>query len=402
MSLQAEQAAGPSPKVSAMDYGRIPYIPRRDLWPGHAALGGVVVYAAKGGTGKGLLFAAVAARTVLGLPFPNEDQAIRREPRRVLWITGPGEDDLWEDMAPRLRAAIESAAAEFGLDPDKAAEAIALVYDLSWWADGTPLSLPEDCARLTGEVAALNADGGPTVALVVADSLSALLSDGCTVDSRQGARRVLGKLSRFARAANVALVLLHHTTKDGKVAGSAGLLDGVRLAFIIEKDADRPEFRTITQHKANADDDPPQQYVIAGSGPTLRARFTLGEDARNTRSRQAQSQPAPAATAGVDPRLARSSRAAMPPLAPPGSHAPEVGPFRVMRIMQQPGQAKAGAPQALGDPYATRDVARSVAANDAGQLLTWKPGDRPGIESAVFVRADGARVGYAVSAPKAF
>src|ERR1700684_2569075 len=219
MSLAADDTAPPD--VASVSYSGIPYIPRLDLWPGHVPVGTPVVCAAKGGTGKGLLYAAVAARVILGLPFPNEDQALRRAPARVLWISGQGEDDPWEDLAPRFRAAIESAAAEFGFDPGIAALAIDLIRDMSCWADGSPATLPPDCPALAAELAALNADGGPLVAMVVCDSLSALLSDGYTIDSRQGARRVLGRLSRFARAADVALPLLHHMTKDGKVAGSA-------------------------------------------------------------------------------------------------------------------------------------------------------------------------------------
>jgi hypothetical protein len=391
MSLATPDVA--HPEVSSVSYAGIPYIPRLDLWPGHVPVGTPVVYAAAGGTGKGLLFAAAAARVALGLPFPNEDQALRRAAGRVVWISGQGEDDPWEDLAPRFRAAISSAAAEFSLDPAVAAEAIDLIRDLSCWDDGSPVTLPADCTAVAAEVASLNADGGPAVSMVVGDSLSALLSDGFTIDGRQGARRVLGRLSRLARKADVALVLLHHMTKDGKVAGSAGLMDGVRLAFTIEKDPDRPELRTITQHKANADNDAPQQFAVAGEGPSLRARFTLAEDMRASRVSQ---HAARVAAAAVDPRRARAAAAG--PLASSPT-AGEAGPFRVMRILQQPGQAKAGPPQALGTPYAARDAARSAAVADAGRALAWKPGDRAGMESAVYVRADGARVGYAVSAP---
>jgi hypothetical protein len=86
-------------------------------------------------------------------------------------------------------------------------------------------------------------------------------------------------------------------------------------------------------------------------------------------------------------------------MAADGPAAAVPGPFRVMRITQLPGQAKGGAPQTLAGPCATRDAARSAAVSDAGQPLSWKPGDRAGMESAVYLRDDGARVGYAVSCP---
>lgn len=362
--------------VAAVSYADIPHVARRWLWKDHIPHG-VVVYAAAGGTGKGLLFAAAAARTALGLPFPGDDQDSRPAARRVVWITGAGEDDQFEDLSPRLRAAVASAAAEFGLTSEDCAAALGRIFDLSEWADGSPVTLPADCGRLASEVAALGADGVP-VGLVVADSLTALLSEGSTIVSREGARRVMGRLARFARESDVPLAVLHHFTKDGKVAGSPAVLDGVRLAFTIERDPDRPGVRTITEHKANASNAAPQQYVIAGSGAGVHAVFTVAGDARAERATRAASPP-PATSFRA--RMARSADGAT------------AGAYRCLARVQLPGRPPEGG--RLVADGASASAARAAAAADAGAPLTWQTAPS-GMEVAVHDRADGARVSYGV------
>jgi hypothetical protein len=392
MSLLAELAEEPETGLTAMDYSQIPYIARRWLWDGTIPVGSPVLFAAAGETGKGMLLCAVVARVVLGLPFPGEDQELRRPPQRALWISGVGEDDLFEDLAPRFRAAIAVAVAEFGLDPELATErgAIRLVHDLSEWSDSTPVSLPADCARVLAEVKAIPETlGGPPVALVVADSLSALLSDGYTIESRQGARRTMAKLSRFARRADVAFAVIHHMTKDGKVAGSPAVLDSLRLAFVIARSKDDEAVRMITRHKSNISAVDPQGYVIAGDGPGVHAAFIDGQDQRAARVSQATSR----AVASPAAPVPGSTRARMAAAAAPA----EAGPFRVLRMFQPVGGRQTSG--SLPGPLATRDAARASAATDAGCVLAWKAGDRPGMEVAVFKRADGARLGYAVCGP---
>jgi hypothetical protein len=420
--------------LAAVSYSHIPYIERRWLQPDYIPVGSVTVYVAAGGTGKGMLFCAHAARVVLGLPFANEDQAIRRDPGRVVWISGPGEDDQFEDLAPRFRAAIAVAVAEFGLDPELAGEAGAVryIHDLSVWRDDSPVTLPKDCPAILTEIKKLNAIGGPPVALVVADSLSAVLSDGYTIDSRQGATRTMVALGRFARRANVALAVLHHLTKDGKVAGSAGLLNSVRLAFVIQLAKDDERVRLITRHKSNISDAEPLRYIITGSGPATHAEFVAASDQRAERLQAATgdpgSEPDPgslrarmAAASGAcrhpsrrgTPAQCSDCPAALPPATPAG--APDTaesqiaviaampaitrdpGPFRVSRRVQPYGTREMHAPQDLGTRYATRADARAAVLHDAGQVLTWREASTPGMEVAGFERADRTRVAYLVA-----
>lgn len=379
--------------LAALPYTQAPYIARRWVWDGFIPVGSPVILAAHGETGKGMLLCAVVARVVLGLPMPGEDETERHAPARVVWISGPGEDDLFEDLAPRMRAAIGYAVAEFGLDPALAGEAgaIGLVSDLSFWRDGNPVSLPSDCPRITAELAKVNEQGAkkglPPVALVVADSLSALLSDGYTIDSRQGARRVTGMLARFARAADIALVVIHHMTKDHKVAGSPAVIDSVRLALRIERSKDNPDVRTLMRAKANISDADPVCYVITGAGPSTHAEFTEAADQRAERVRLAAEHSAPAEAPAyvpaADPRAERARAHA----------AADPGPFRLLRQVQAPGdRASACAP--VGGPYATREDARAAAQGDAGAVLSWKPAERARAELAAYRAPDGTLRGY--------
>lgn len=393
--------------LAAVSFDNVPYIPRRWLQPDYLPVGTVSVWAAKGETGKGMLFCASAARTVLGLPFPNEDQAVRREPGCVMWISGPGEDDSYEDLAPRLRAAIARAVAEFGLDPALAEEsgAIQLVYDMSVWRDDSPVTLPADCSRVLAEIGKINKknaeDGKPPVTLVVADSLQALLSQGYTIDSRQGAVRTMVALNLFARRADVAFPVLHHLTKDGKVAGSPAVLNAVRLAFIIERSKDDERIRTIVRHKSNIAASEPLCYVITGYGPAVHAEFVSGEDARAQRVSAATEQgaaPDPAsrasrlATAGCrhPSRIGTAAQCSGCPL----KAGTETGPFRVLRQTRAvDGPAENSR---VGNTYATRSEARSAAVKDAGTVLNWTRADGSLNEAAALKRADGALRGYVI------
>jgi hypothetical protein len=382
--LDQEDATAPD-DLAAVDYSKIPFIPRRWGWAGYLPYGSVSLWTAAGETGKGMLFCAVAARVVLGLPFPDEDQAVRRAPQRLVWVTGPGEDDQFEDMAPRLQAALAAAAAEFGLDPGHAQQALSLIHDLSEWRDGTPVSLPADCPRVLAEIKRLNAAAGkPPVAMVVADSLSALLSDGYTIDSRQGARRTMAMLNRFARKADIVFAVIHHLTKDGKVAGSPAVLDSVRLAFKIVRSKEDDSVRLITRHKANISNAVPVRYIITGKGPSVHAEFVGAGDQRAERIDQAREHASPEPAEGsIRARMADQASA-------------DPGPFRVLRRVRSPGQAQPDGAWLPGS-FDQRDAACKAAEGDAAQVLAWQRDPKtPGFYIAAFRRPDGADVAYGV------
>lgn len=376
--------------LASVSYKDIPYIERRWLWPGYVPVASPCLWAAAGGTGKGMLFCAVAARTVLGLPFPGEDRETRREPGRVVWIAG-SEDDPFEDLAPRFRAAIAAAVAEFGLDPELAEEggAISLIHDLSEWRDGSPFEVPGDMGRLLTEVSTLNALGGPQVALTVLDPLADLLGEHDTISTVKGARWVAKALKLFAREADVALPVIHHLTKDGKVSGSPAVLDALRLAFRIELSDDDPSMRMIIPVKANIVKGEPQRYTITGRGPGAHAVFVDSADERERRVSDATARSAPAAPA------AGSTRARLAALA--DAREADAGPYKLLRETRA-GRDVPPARERVGGVFATRDLARAAAVADAGTVLAWHASESaPGTESAGMRRADGAVRAYAVS-----
>jgi hypothetical protein len=373
-------------ELAAVDYSKIPYIPRRWLWEGYIPVGNPVLFAAAGGTGKGMLLCLVIALVVLGLPFPNEDQEIRREPGRVVYIAGT-EDDPWEDLAPRLRAAIAAAVAAFGLDPALAEEtgAIRYVHDLSAWKDDSPFEVPGDMGRLLVEVGKLNRLEGPDVAMVVLDPLADLLGEHDHITSVRSARKVMRALKQFARQADIALAIIHHLTKDGRVSGSPAVVDALRLAFMVERGKDDPEVRTIKPVKANIVKGEPQTYTITGAGASAHAVFLNAEDARTERVSAAQRSSAPTGSAAGS----RSAR-----LAAALAEDREGGPFRLMRETREPGGARTRG--YVGPPYETRSAARAAAVADAGAVLAWKRDDGSPAEVAALRRPDGALRGYSV------
>lgn len=373
--------------LAAVSYDNIPFIPRRWLWPDYIPIGNPVLFAAAGGTGKGMLFCLVIARVVLGLPFPNEDQDIRRDPGRVVYIAGT-EDDPFEDLAPRLRAAIASAVAEFGLDPALAEEsgAIRLVHDLSEWKDGSPFEVPADMGRLLTEVGKLNRLDGPPVALVVVDPLADLLGENDHITSVRSARKVMRGLKLFARQADVALGIIHHLTKDGKVSGSPAVVDALRLAYMVERAKDDPELRVIRPVKANIVKGDPMQYTITGIGASAHAAFVSAENARVERVSEANAASAPAVPA------AGSMRAR---LAAAKADDSEGGPFRVMRETREAGSTRPER-RFVGATYTTRSEARSAAVGDAGTVLDWQRAPGMPHEVGALRRADGASRGYAI------
>jgi hypothetical protein len=377
-------------------YDSYPVIERRWYWPGYVPVGSPVVIAAKGGTGKGFLLCLIVAYLVLGLPFPGDDQEERRAPVRVLWITGPGEDDPYEDLAPRLRAAIAHAVREFGLDPELAGEgprgAIRLVHNLSRWPGGGLVTIPADCPRIAAVIGEMNRkadkEGTPRVGMVVADSLSALLSEGSSIDFRQRARRVMVDLAEFARAADIAFAILHHLTKDGKVAGSPAVLDSLRVALRIDYSPEDERVRVIIQEKENTGGAPPQRYVLAGIGLSSHAEFADEQEQRAERVVLAEQHSA----AGLTP-----SRE-VPALGPctPGAVQPAgEGPFKVYRLIRRDRCPEER--DTLPGTYATRAEARAAVTADAGAVLAWRDAPAlPGVHVAAYAHPDGAERVYGI------
>jgi hypothetical protein len=400
--------------LDAITYDHIPTIARRWLWPGYLPFGNPVLFAAKGETGKGFLFCLAAALIALGLPFPGEDQEIRREPGRVVWIAG-SEDDQFEDLAPRFRAAIAYLVSAFGLPVERASErgAIRYIHDLSEWKDGSPFDLPGDMGRLLGEVRRINrldaanrgpqhpgyTEPGPRAQLVVLDPLADLLGEHDTIATVKGARRTLRPVKRFARAADVALVLIHHLTRDGKVAGSPAVLDALRLAFIVERREDNEDMRVITRHKGNISVADPQQYTITGGWPATHAEFVGSADERAQRVMSARERGELDEGQSVRDRIkAARSTGAEPGDAGSSGYDPGMAQrFKVIRRIREHGTD--GPVEVIARDLASRSDGYTAASADAGRDLGgWHSIGKPaGAEATAYTVDADASVSYAVT-----
>ncbi len=86
--------------------------------------------------------------------------------------------------------------------------------------------------------------------LVVIDPVSAVVGWG-TMLQVAGARRLVEPLQDMADETGVAVLCVGHTTKDGKLAGSAGLSQALRLVYRVSVDPVNSAYRVITVEKAN-------------------------------------------------------------------------------------------------------------------------------------------------------
>jgi AAA domain len=391
---RAERVAADDEPAS-LSYDGIPGAPRTFVVPGVYALGEVTVDAGMGEVGKGVRNAMIAIRLVLGLPQPGEARDVSHAPGRVLWMAAGSEDDPMHDLAPRFAAAAAACAVEFELDPADALDGLRYVHDLSAWPDGAPVEVPDDLPRVRAEVERLNAldadnrppshpdyDGpGPAVQLVIMDPLDAILGPGATIDSRPGARRVMGHLNRFAQGANVAVPVVHHVIASGrKIAGSPAVTNSVRLAFITRPDPANELVKVMTRFKSNVSTPDDIRYVIApgpvaaflgdvaaeqGTGGTLRDRIAATTD------------PARQGTLRDRVRAAAGQRE---------PDAPRV--WRLSKVTMG-ADGTPGPAERLRGSWPDADQAKHAATQDArGELLTWRT-DESGREVAGLPNHDG-------------
>jgi len=223
-------------------FDHIPMMVREAIWAGHLFRGTVTGWVGDGGTGKGLTGIHAGAAVVTGGLMPGEqaDTTRDRTPRRVLGVWP--EDDANEDLAWRWDTAIRNSyAAMAGITPQEVpavqvALALSLVTNMTESLDDEPFTL----GKATESIAAMRAmidnyaDSAAPVDLVILDPLLAITDT--SLASNPSARAVIGPIMRMAKETGVACLLVHHTTKDGKVAGSAGVMQVLRLIYKVTWD----------------------------------------------------------------------------------------------------------------------------------------------------------------------
>jgi putative DNA primase/helicase len=268
-SLTGLAVAGGTEPI-AVPFSEIPAITPAWLWPGVIPERTPVILASPGGTGKGLAIAAIAGLVTTGSRFPGEPQDAVRERRQVILVAP--EDDANEDLAFRLRAA--------GAD-------LALVRVLNWMPDGTRFTLPSCLETLRDAIRQASAQG-PPVGLVAVDPLLAVCER--SIASVTAARAVIEPLQDLAREEGVAMIISHHTTKDGRtIAGSKAITDAARLVWLLERmPGSSDALRKMTVQKSNRGSGEPVYLLIEEDGTSTRAIFLEAEQKARPGSRAAK------------------------------------------------------------------------------------------------------------------
>jgi AAA domain-containing protein/IclR-like helix-turn-helix domain-containing protein len=222
-----------------MSYADVEALPPLALFGGRLALGEVTLLVAPAKTGKGNLWSSVLSFITTGAPFPGETAT--REPRSAVIVShedNPNTATIW-----RLRAN--------GCDT-------ARVFDVSTDENGNPFELPRDIGLLREAVDATAAQ------VVILDPYTTISSASMTV---KGARSVIGPLQRLARETGCAVVIIHHTRKDGTTAGSQGLIDACRCELRLARDAQCPDDRILSVARTNLSGQVPDvRFTFEGEG----------------------------------------------------------------------------------------------------------------------------------------
>lgn len=202
-----------------------------------------------GGVGKGRLLMSVIADVV------NDGGSV---------IVILPEDHPNEQVRPRLEAA--------GVGD------LSKVINLTRMANGgARFKLSANFARDPGHLPLLRQaiedlnGAGHDVRLLVIDPIAACLGSG-TLSTNRGARNVIEPLQDLCADTGLSCAMVAHCTKDGKLQGSQGLRDAVRLLYKIAPDPLNPLVKVITAEKSNnLASSEPLKFVIEdrGAGPQV-------------------------------------------------------------------------------------------------------------------------------------
>lgn len=228
------------------------------LWRGKLPLNEVTIIAGDGGIGKGFLLADLAARVTRGDPMP--DGSIPDvSAGSVLLVTD--EDDPNMAMSWRLRAA--------GAD-------LTRVFDMT-----QDFTVPESLPALRQAI-----DDIGDVRLVVIDPLSAVASIALTSSNVRVRRQIMSPMERLAKATGVAIAVVHHTVKSGRVAGTKGITDAARQVLRVARAVQDDRIRLIHVEKSNIASDAVSDaaYTITGDFPDTHAAFVGVPDTASAKS----------------------------------------------------------------------------------------------------------------------
>ena len=216
----------------------------------------VTLVMGEGGVGKGQLWSDWAGRITTGRAMPNSPEGEEPEAAgSVLLVTS--EDDPNMSTAWRLRAAH----ADLGR-----------VYDMT-----EDFEIPGSLATLAEKITEIG-DVRLVVIDPLADNLGFIPGTKRQVSLTSGnvtlRRYVMRPLEHLARAHGIALVVIHHTVKSGRMAGSKGISDAARMVLRITRPDDTQPLRLITVEKTNiASGTDAVGYTISGDWPDVHVSY---------------------------------------------------------------------------------------------------------------------------------
>ncbi len=229
--------------IKVTSFAEIEPVELEAVWQDIVLAGTVNVLAGPGGSGKSFLGYDLAARVSRGGLMPDGTAGA---PASNVVIVG------LED-SPEASAVHRLTAAEADLGR---------VFDASETPSGKPFDLTEDLPWLREVIDEI---GGAR--LVIIDTLSAASPVSLTAVATVR-RKLLIPLRDFARATGAAVLVLHHLTKAGEIAGSRGIVDGAQQILRVTRDDADPRIRSLQVVKSNVvrDDAPALRFTLAGEG----------------------------------------------------------------------------------------------------------------------------------------
>lgn len=216
------------------------------LWQGRIPQNTTTLIAGDGGIGKGFLLSDLVSRVTRGAEMPDGSEG--PPAGSVIMVTS--EDDPNMATAWRLRAA--------GADLTK-------VYDMT-----EDFLVPDSVPALRETIESIG-----DVRMVVIDPLSAVSSIALTSSNVRVRRVVMNPLERLARDLGIAVILVHHTVKSGRVAGTKGITDASRMVLRVSRSAQDERIRLIHVEKSNiaADSAPDIAYTVTGTFPGVHVEY---------------------------------------------------------------------------------------------------------------------------------
>jgi hypothetical protein len=233
-------------EVRSVEYLWRPYLPR----------GRVVILDGTPDVGKSLLTIDIAAREVMGNPFPLATNG--REPGCALIVNL--EDVDHDTIVPRLMAA--------GCTPDALGRVHIWkgVFDNDEGDIEGGFTIGKDAEELA-DIIRQNA-----ITLLIVDPLMAAISDKVDTKTDHHTRRELAKLHRLAEATGVTVIVVRHVTKGAGLgsamnagAGSTGIIGAARSGLVVGRDKDDRSIRHLAVVKQNLvpdDERPSLRYTV--------------------------------------------------------------------------------------------------------------------------------------------